>query len=105
MVEAEQDVLVGINEVKAKLEQRMDFRFETDTEARPIPGLVFFRGRMPCTEKEFSEYGWELLPDGNSDYEDPQEENNHCMSALRYAVYTHPRKARQGYRAYRVAGI
>jgi len=105
MVEAEQDLLVGINDVKTKLQDRKRFVFPNGKEAE-IPGLVFFRGAgdMAMLIKEAGQYGWETNPDGTANLEEPVEDNNHCWSAVRYAVLTRHKKA-LGYRTRKARGV
>lgn len=103
VIEAEQDILMGINSVKTVLQRRKEFVFPNG-ERKVIPGLVLFRGKLPITKQEFESYSWEALDDGNPDYETPQGFGDHCMSTVRYVVFTLPKRSR-GYRTARVAGL
>lgn len=50
--------------------------------------LFFLRGATPNTLKEFPSYVWD--PAAQKKGEDaPLKQNDHCMDALRYGVYTH----------------
>jgi hypothetical protein len=103
LYEAEQDVLIGISKVKAKLQQRIEFMFPNGV-TKKIPGLVLFKGMMPVTKSEFENWGYEMNADGTPNYDEPQKYGDHCMSAVRYAVYTWGRRA-TGYRSRKIAGL
>lgn len=103
VVEAEQDILVGINEVKVLLEKKRRFVYPNGREV-DMPKMVLFRGRMPVTKGEFESYGWETKSDGLPDYETPQNEGDHMMATCRYAAMTHPRRA-HGYTFRKVRGV
>jgi hypothetical protein len=103
MIEAEQDVLMGINAVKSRLQRRRKFTYPNGKQVN-MPCLVLFRGKAPHTKWEFENWCWETLDDGTPDLENPEKMNDHCMAALRYPVFTYPKKA-LGYRAYSISGI
>lgn len=61
-----------------------------------------------CTStiKEFGLYQWPTRPDGRVDKSgQPVKENDHCMDAVRYALYSRHRQGTQRYRARTIHGV
>jgi hypothetical protein len=101
--EAEQDLLVGINEVKVALKSRKEFVHPTTGERYAnMPTMVFFRGCFTRINYEVEQYSWASNPDGTPDLENPIELDNHVFSAIRYARFTYPRRSLK-YRTYKTA--
>lgn len=94
--EAVKDVLPGIDLIKSLLSG-----FPPSEE----PQLYVWH-TCRRTIAEFSLYRWQTNPDGTpKKNENPEKEDDHCMDALRYAIFSHKRKVKSGYRAMSIPGI
>jgi hypothetical protein len=53
---------------------------------------------------EFGAYSWNIKPDGSPDMQgNPKKDNDHCMDALRYALFSHRHSSGPKYRAYQAS--
>lgn len=93
---AVKDVLPGIDLIKSLLSG-----FPPSEEPQ-----IYVWYTCKRTIAEFSLYRWQTNPDGTpKKNENPEKEDDHCMDALRYAIFSHKRKVKSGYRATTIVGI
>ena len=86
-LEAQKDVLVGIDYVKSLL---------AGFPPAEIPQLYIWH-TCQYTIAEFGMYSWPVRPDGKIDRSGlPVKDHDHCMDALRYALFSKKRKPRHG---------
>jgi hypothetical protein len=90
--EAKKDVLTGIDYVRELL---------SGYPPHCDPQLYVW---YECSNviSEFGAYSWPVTPDGKPDRTgNPKKEHDHCMDALRYALYSQKTSSRSKYRAYK----
>ncbi len=90
------DILLGIDEVKAVLQTN---------SVLERPKYYIVDGTSPETINEFENWSWKLLPDGTPNTEEPEEHSDHCMDAVRYAIYSYGRSGVASYSTAYVEGI
>ncbi len=84
VTQAKNDVLDGIRTVANKLDK----------------GYIKIHSSCKETIKEFYGYAWDDKAAERGE-DKPLKENDHCMDALRYGIFTRPRKITAGYSAWR----
>jgi hypothetical protein len=98
--DAIKDVAMGIDHVHTYLKG-----FPVAGRLDPKPVLYVWHA-CTYTIKEFNSYAWPMRPDGKPDKSGrPKQENDHCMDAVRYALYSHKQKPRRKYRTRKVRGV
>lgn len=103
MIEAEQDILVGIDKVNAMLQKKAKFAHENG-QVVDLPKLVVFRNTSPNTVSEAISYCWETLTDGTPDRESPNKFGDHSMACWRYGIFSFEKKGIR-YKAYSRPGF
>lgn len=94
-IKGEDSILLGIDEVKLFLQNN------------PIldrPKFYILEGAAPNTVLEFETWPWKVEKDGTVNTEEPVDADNHCMDALRYALFSFSR-AGSRYEAISVEGV
>lgn len=92
---AVKDRLDGVKHVMKKMRPdengRPGIHFLRGARAHPPDHHLVASDRPTCTLQEVRGYGWK-----GDEKEDPQDDHDHGMDAMRYLAYTHHRKGRAG---------
>ncbi len=94
-LKGKESILLGVDEIKLQLQNN------------PIldrPKFFVVDGRAPHTIQEFEIWSWELQDDGKPNTEKPNDGDDHCLDALRYAIFSYGRIG-GSYRAITVEGV
>lgn len=81
-IKGKESILLGIDEIKLQLQ---------NNQALDRPKFFIVDNAANNTVKEFETYGWEMNDDGTPNTEKPQDSFNHCIDALRYAIFSYGR--------------